>query len=224
MVLENNPNFYLVRHAESMQNVNQNLDRDSSLSELGKKQAVEAGFQLKEILAGRQLAVIVHTGLRRTLDTAQAIKKSGKISTDLIEIPEFREREMGIYDQVEFSDLIARNPHMEAHYQKYKESCVWFFDGNPQEGVEPLEEMKVRVVKGLNRIYELYQDKLVLIVAHAGSVKMIRMIYEVSDDTNIADYLSSYIPKNCEIYIYSAEKIPDLIQPVSAAPDSNIFR
>lgn len=200
MILENRPNLYLVRHAESMQNVNQNLDRDSFLSEVGKKQATDAGVRLRSLLGDGDPGAIVHTGLRRTIDTAQAIKFAGGINAPLVEIPEFREREMGIYDRMEFSDLIRRNPYMELLYQQYRSSCVWFFDGSPGEGVEPLKEMKERIIRGLKMVQEHYVDQSAVVVAHAGSVKIIRYLYEEQPETDIAKYLCSYVPKNCEIY------------------------
>ncbi|MDO8503939.1 MAG: histidine phosphatase family protein [bacterium] len=200
MTLENRPSLYLVRHAESLQNVNQKLDRDSSLSETGQRQAIGAGISLRLMIVGRRPEAIIHTGLRRTLDTAKLIKANGEFEASLVEMPEFREREMGIYDRMEFLELIRRNPHMDTLYQRYKSSCVWFFDGAPGEGVEPLDEMKARIIGGLHTIYDRYSNKPVVAVAHAGSVKMIRMLYEIPSGTNIAEYLSSYVPKNCQIY------------------------
>lgn len=200
MSLENKPNLYLVRHAESMQNVNQNLDRDSSLSELGKKQAAETGVKLRSLLGVGQLGAIIHTGLTRTIDTAKAIKAAGRFYSPLVKIPEFKEREMGIYDQMDFSELVRRNPSVEPFYQQYRGSCVWFFNGLPGEGVELLEEMKSRISRGLDNLYERYKDTPLIVVGHAGSVKMIRMLYEMPDDTNLPEYLSSYVPGNCDIY------------------------
>lgn len=200
MTSETMPNLYLVRHAESLQNVNQNLDRDSSLTKIGHRQAVEAGITLRSIFNNRQPGAIIHTGLTRTIDTAQAIKTAGEFDTPLVEIPEFREREMGIYDHMEFSELVQRNPYMESLYQQYGGSCVWFFDGSPGEGVEPLTKMKSRIIKGLRTICNSYVNQLVVVVAHAGSVKIIKMLYEMPSGINLPEYLSSYVPKNGEIY------------------------
>lgn len=200
MILENRPNLYLVRHAESMQNVNQNLDRDSSLSDLGKQQADEAGSTLRTIFGEQHPEAIIHTGLRRTIDTAQAIKAAGNFRSPLVEMAEFREREMGTYDQIGFSQLIQRNPHMGPLYKQYGGSCVWFFEGSLGEGVEPLSQMKDRISLGLRQIHERYGDKPVAVIGHAGSVKIIRYLYEEDPEVDLAKYLCSYVPKNCEIY------------------------
>ncbi len=199
-MLEDRPNLYLVRHAESMQNVNQNLDRDCSLSDLGNKQAFEAGRALRAIFGEENPEAIIHTGLRRTINTAQVIKDAGGFGSPLVEMADFREREMGIYDRMEFSQLLQRNPDIEPLYQQYQGSCIWFLEGYSDDGVEPLSQMQERVSMGLRKIRSQYADKPVVIIGHAGSLKIVRYLYEEVPVRDLARYLSSYVPKNCEIY------------------------
>ncbi len=192
-------NVYLVRHGQTVANTSGDLLSDPELTLQGRVEAQTAGERLRRIFGLMEPAAIVHTGLLRTIQTAEIIREAGKFTAPLVEMPEFRERGMGIYDQVSFSQFLENNHDLQPFYDQYGTSCVWFLKGNQLDGVEPLVTMQRRIMSGLSHLQSLYRDKPVVIIGHAGSVKMLRMAYE-GNGTDAATYMSSYVPKNCEIY------------------------
>ena len=191
-------NLYVVRHGQSVANVSGRLERDPGLTDEGRNQSVFAGRELRNFLGSRNPAAIVHTGLERTSETAAIMKSAGGFGAPLIEMPEFREREMGIYEQVDFAELLKGNPKMQLLYERYGSSCVWFYEDNENDGVEALGAMKTRVLRGIEKLHFGFGDEPVVIVGHAGSIKILRFLYE-KPNLGLAQYLSSYVPKNGEI-------------------------
>lgn len=112
----------------------------------------------------------------------------------------FQERSMGKYDNVTgMQELLKDNSELQEVYAKHGSSFVWFFDGKKGDGVESLKTMKRRVRRGLKALEKEYGDMPVILVAHAGIIKMIRMLYE-HPTANMRQYLSSYVPANGEVY------------------------
>lgn len=194
--------FHIVRHAQSFQNINNTLDYDSPLTDYGREQATKVGMYLKSLCASHPPHVIFHTGLKRTFDTATFIKIHGNFQAPLIELEELRERDMGIYQHMEFAELIHRNPEMKELYDEFGSSCVWFFEGKEGEGVEKLSDMKNRMKQGLLIAQEICSSMPAILVAHAGSIKIMRFILETKPESTLLQYLCSYVPDNCEIYTY----------------------
>lgn len=199
-------NLYIVRHGQTTANVIGDLQRDPPLTEQGFGELRNVGVLLREQLGVREPVAIIHTGLRRTEQTGIGIRESGNFGAELIIMSAFREREMGVYDGMAFSTFLERNSQMQPLYEQHGTSCVWFFDGNGSDGVEPLGEMRERVARGIEELHVRYADNPVIVVAHAGSVKMARMLYE-GGNTDMAAHLSSYVPKNCEVYVLGKKRL-----------------
>lgn len=191
-------NLYLIRHGESTANASGDLLTDPDLTPAGYVQADSSGVLLRAQFVNTEPVAIIHTGLTRTIATASRIRIAGNFIAPLIEMPEFRERQMGIYDQMPFSTLLTRNPRLQEFYEQYGTSCIWFFDGNGEDGVEPLFAMQERINGALNELSNKYGNDPVVVIGHSGSIKITRMIYE-GTNLDIRIYLSSYIPSNGEI-------------------------
>lgn len=189
-------NFLLVRHGQSGDNYSDRLSEDPELTLLGRSEAKRSGLILSSIIPKEQVKAIIHTNLRRTYDTADIIKSSEGFSAPLISMPEFQERNMGSFVGISFASLLENNKNLQDLYSQYGNSCVWHFN---HQGVESLVDMFTRVKKGVMDIKEQYGDEPVVLVGHAGSLKMVRYLYEKKEG-DLAHYLSSFIPLNGDVY------------------------
>jgi len=167
-------NIYFVRHGQTTANVNGQLDKNPQLTALGASQALEVGVVLEQI----HPVAIIHTGLDRTRETAQLLAIGGNLDLPLVEMREFREREMGIYDGTGSLEALREQPGMEELFEKYGGSFVWFAGGNAEDHVEQLQDMRQRLIDGLRLIQKRYGSSPVIVVAHEGSIKMTELIYQ----------------------------------------------
>jgi len=199
-------NFYFVRHAQSQANVQLIGGGDPSLTILGEKQAETTGLELGQYFSLRdeQPAVLIHTGFERTRRTLEII--SGILGSKLtpIEMVDFRERLLGAFEEKSLSDILQAS-ELRGLYEKYGPSCVWFLKSE-DKGVEPLSEMYTRTEKAIVFLQTEYGDSPVIVVGHAGSMKMARRIYEFGSRDDLANYLAGFVPENCEIYKLGSNK------------------
>lgn len=194
-MIETKPSLYLLRHGESEQNRRKNLDSDSGLTETGIVQAIEAGRKLRSML-GQSPAAIIHSGLTRTYTTAQYIKAAGAFECKIAQMNQFRERHMGSYNG-SFDQLLRDYPELNSYYLKHGQSCIWYLPGNEQ--IEALDSMLLRVQRGLSLIEENYPNHNVVLVSHAGPIKIIEWLSQHEQRINLPGYLTSYVPGNCLI-------------------------
>jgi len=136
--------FYLVRHGESMGNVDRNIhhthaDHAIPLSEKGKEQAFESGKKLAEHLLQNQKSVYEKVRLwvgpyKRTRETADYLQKGisecmtnlgldEKIQFDFSRREDITlvEQQFGLFDGVEDFDLPIKFPLEHAHYKKQED-------------------------------------------------------------------------------------------------------
>lgn len=191
-------NLFLVRHGQTTANIGGSLDKNSQLTALGAAQALEVGIALAHI----HPTAIIHTGLDRTLETAELVALGGGFGVPFIGMDKFRERDMGIYDGVGAVERLRRQPGMEEQVQTYGGSFVWFAEGTEQDGIEPLAHMRQRILEGLREIGKLYGNQPVILIAHEGSIKMAELLYQGVED-NIPERLATRRVSNCEVLNFS---------------------
>lgn len=156
----------LVRHGQSESNVSGCLLADPPLTEQGRAQAIQAGEQL----ACLGEAVLIHTGLVRTLETVKLIKERGSLEGETVCLPDFQERRIGNLEGLAFTDFLGKYSQLEPLARQYGGSCIWFLEDD-RVGLEPIVSMYDRVVDGLVKLTELSSPQV--LVCHSGTIKML---------------------------------------------------
>lgn len=149
--------MYIIRHGQSIANASRILagQQESPLSELGQKQAIEAG----KAAADYDFDVIISSPLIRALQTAEIIAEHIGFDKNLIvTIPDLIERSFG--------DIEGK---------KYEDTP--FGSGNTIEtekapGIEPLEHFYERAKRALETLYEVPGQRI-LVVCHNGTGRML---------------------------------------------------
>ena len=158
--------IYFVRHGESEFNARHLVagKTDQPLSRLGRDQAKAAAAWAKE--QGIHFDVIVSSPLQRTLDTARLIADTyGYPHKQIVRMAELKERDCGEFE----------GGPIDAYYEIAEATAVH------QYGVESLDALYERASQALKKIGESYGNKSVLIVAHSGIGKMLRIVLEGRD-------------------------------------------
>ena len=128
------------------------------LSETGRRQALDAGKKIREII-GDQTVHILTSPQDRCIETSMLIKKAfGKKRADMSELSELRERDFGIWEGMERFD-IARQDH--ALYDEYDSGSL---DCTP-EGAETMREVIARAEKAKEAILSCDAENI-LVVTH----------------------------------------------------------
>jgi broad specificity phosphatase PhoE len=147
--------FYFMRHGESEHNRHDRVNgwTDSSLTVRGEEQARAAAH----ILSNYPIQRIVTSDLQRARRTAEIVAEA--LNGIVIEIvPDLRERHWGVY---EGQPRAIRPPLHEV----------------PKEGEGP-EDYQWRVMAALNQVRP---DQSTLIVAHAGTMRVLCSAFEIPD-------------------------------------------
>ena len=149
----------LVRHGESVWNAEERIQgqQDVPLSELGRAQAKALGRRLRDEF----FVACYSSPLRRAAETAQEILNTLASPPSLTLMPELMERRFGEWEGKCLSDLdkAAFSRWLTAHQLPA-----------PPDG-ESMDELLVRVERGLRRILTEVPEGSVLVVGHGGSLK-----------------------------------------------------
>ena len=149
----------LVRHGESVWNEEERIQgqQDVPLSELGRAQAKALGRRLRDEF----LAACYSSPLRRATETAREILSTLASPPSLTLMPELMERRFGEWEGKCLSDLdkAVFSRWLTAHQLPA-----------PPDG-ESMDELLVRVERGLRRILTEVHEGSVLVVGHGGSLK-----------------------------------------------------
>lgn len=162
--------LYFVRHGESEFNARELVagKTDQPLSELGHEQAVRAGEWAKE--HGLHFDVIVSSDLSRAQATARHIADIfGYPHQRIVLLKELRERDCGDFE----------GGPVDAYYETPEATAVH------EHGVEPLSDLYARASRVIQRLGRDYPDKSVLIVAHSGIGKMLRLVLDGRDASEL---------------------------------------
>lgn len=171
--------IYLTRHGQTIWNVENKVcgATDIELTELGHKQAMEAG----EIVKGLPIEKILTSPLVRAKNTAQHISEVSGIPMEIEEL--LREQNFGIYEGG------ARDA---ADFLEAKKQFV-----NRFETGESMMMLAKRIYTLLDRL-KADSDTTYLLVAHNGIARIVHSYFE--DMTN--EEFAKYSMKNCEIKCY----------------------
>lgn len=154
--------------------------KDIDLNEKGINQAEE----VSKIVDNLDHDLVISSPLLRTRKTAEIINKNNL--KPVIFEERIIERNAGILEGKNTSDEIFKN------YWHYYENVKY-------ENSESIQEFFLRVHRFLYEIKEKYKDKNILIVAHNGVCRAIRMYFEgIVNKGNLKDLGQD----NCEIRMY----------------------
>lgn len=193
--------FICVRHGETTGNAKGIYYPDPPLTKKGIDQARNAGLLFKQLYGTRKVAGIGYTPTERSLHTAIEFKETAGIEAELYVFPEFKDRDMGIYNGKPIKEFVKNNPHLKNDYLKYGNAVIWLHEGGGNDGVEPLHKMRARIEKGISRVARLFGEELFVMVGHAGQIKMLTYLYASElVGSNLREALITQQVKNGEIY------------------------
>ena len=144
--------LYLVRHGETVDNVNQIMQGQTQgqLTENGVRQAVE----VRDRMASVDLSAIIASDLKRSVDTAVVIAEPHHL--EVIQTPLLRERDWGSFTGRFIPDLKGE---------------IW------PDDIETLENLLSRAGEFITYVRETFPGKKVLAVGHGIVNKAIQAVY-----------------------------------------------
>jgi broad specificity phosphatase PhoE len=155
--------LFLIRHAQTVWNRDRRYQgwQDSPLSEIGRSQAEAVG----RALAKEPLKAVYASTLGRARDTAEAIAAHHGLPVRAEEA--FREMAFGEWEGLAFDDCKAKDPD---RYRLWADEPHRFC---PPGGGETLDDVRRRVLAGLERLRAEHDDQSVCLVAHGISARII---------------------------------------------------
>lgn len=173
--------LYIVRHGSTNWNDKGMLQglSDIPINETGIKQVSITKDKLKNI----NFDICISSPLKRAIDTAKIIvgNKCGIVVDDLL-----IERTLGEFEG--------------CTYLEYKNFNFWDYELNSNyNGVEPVKNLLSRAKIFLDKIKDNYNNKTILIVSHAATIRAIH--YNIVGYNKDTKFLS-FSPKNGEVYEY----------------------
>ena len=178
---------WFTRHAESTSNFANRMSDDSDdpeLTEKGREQARNAGKTLKE--QGKNFDVIIHTGKKRTIETAEIIANELGFSGEYIYDHQWREQDAGEFAGMTHEEMLA-------HFNKKTQQSIPFSTENirriyKEYGGENIKTFTLRILFAYawkwhtpandpDCLLNKFQWKKVLIVGHAGTLRPLLELY-----------------------------------------------
>jgi len=155
--------LFLIRHAQTVWNRDRRYQgwQDSPLSEIGRSQAEAVG----RALAKEPLTAVYASTLGRARDTAEAIAAHHGLPVRAEDA--FREMAFGEWEGLAFDDCKAKDPD---RYRLWADEPHRFC---PPGGGETLDDVRRRVLAGLERLRAEHDDQSVCLVAHGISARII---------------------------------------------------
>jgi len=168
--IEKRNNFFLVRHGESEGNasgdkISSNPLHNDPLTELGQKEAREAGARLKD-LAGegnKKIDVIITSPFVRTKETARIIAETIGYAEEIIEDSRLVEINTGSFDGKPWSEFMAQFASAKERFTKHI------------DGAENWEDARKRACEFMYDINARYEGKNILIVSHGAPLHLITL-------------------------------------------------
>ena len=172
--------IYYVRHGQTDWNLAERMQGGGSekkLNETGIEQAKETKQELENV----KYDVLICSPMHRAIQTAEIINKDRNVP--IITDERIRERKLGDLEGNKVTDETVKK--------------IWDYNLNYQiPNGESLHDFEKRILEFLDEIKQKYTDKTVLIVAHGGIAKVLKMhLYGMPESKN----LSEIGMKNCEI-------------------------
>lgn len=153
--------LYLIRHAESMGNVEEFFQGslDVEVSPKGLKQLEELKERFKNNI---KLDKIYTSPLKRAVKTALYVNYYQHL--DLIRIPELAEINAGGFEGKKWSDLPVLYPQ---EFHDWKENQENFQSPNG----ESMKDVYNRMVSAMNKIISESRDKTIAVISHGCAIK-----------------------------------------------------
>jgi len=160
----------VVRHGETQFNAEGRYlgASDPELNATGISQA----RALNAVLPAAPIAVVC-SPLRRARQTAKIVCQGRNIEPSVNEA--FRERNVGVFEGLTQEEAKVLFPEL------WAQNVTRLWERAP-EGGETIAEVAERVVDGLRQLYERYQGKVVVLVAHGFVAKVARAVTEAGFD------------------------------------------
>lgn len=178
--------LYLVRHGETSMN-KRNLmcgRTDVELTENGKASAIVTGKRIKDICFSAAFC----SPMKRAKNTlALILSQNDRPRPDITEDPRIIERDFGYFEAQ------TNETHPEFHLR-------WRLDyDSGRVFMESIAHMKERIGSFLTDVRRDYASENVLVVTHAGAIRIFRMLF--GEGKNEDDFLY-YGVGNAEILVY----------------------
>ncbi|KAK9169786.1 hypothetical protein Syun_001926 [Stephania yunnanensis] len=158
----------LVRHGETTWNASGRIQGqlESELNEIGWKQAEAIAERLSKELKPR---AIYSSDLMRAKNTAEMIAKKCDYASEVIMVPELKERHVGSLQGYVWEEIQEKEP--EAYY-------AFFSSQNDLEipgGGESFDQLCERSVAALEKIASKHKGERVIVVSHGGVLRAVYM-------------------------------------------------
>jgi broad specificity phosphatase PhoE len=184
-------NLYLIRHGETLFNLENRIGGDSSLTENGHAQAKALARYFRK----RRLPMIFTSTKKRTIETAEPIRLLQKTCM-VVPLKEFDEIDSGICECMSYEEIRNTMPHVYQTRMKDKYNYVY------PEG-EGYATMKERVDRGIKKaLYLSSAANHIMIIGHRAVNRMIlsHFLYRRKEDV---PYI--YIPQDKFYHIVATQ-------------------
>lgn len=180
--------LFVARHGQTVWNLEERYQgrHNSDLTDEGIREAHLLGSDL----ADKDINLVISSQLKRARETAEILLNYLK-PMQVIEMLAFRERDYGIYEG-------KTRDEVQLLYPEFHEANITHSWITQPPGAESLRSFEKRVIQGLSIVKELYYPKNILIVTHAGVIRMIRKYFE---DLGPGEAFSN-LPGNCSLLNY----------------------
>ncbi|MDY6972808.1 MAG: histidine phosphatase family protein, partial [Thermodesulfobacteriota bacterium] len=182
LVTDTVKNLFLIRHGETIFNLEDRIGGDSGLTENGRTQARALAAYFKK----KKIPVIFTSEKKRTIQTAEHISQEQKVCV-IIPLKEFNEIDSGICECMSYEEIREKMPNVYLARKKDKFNYIY------PEG-EGYVSMKERVDSGVKKaLYLSSNPDNIMIVGHRAVNRMIlsHFLYRRKEDV---PYI--YIPQD----------------------------
>lgn len=204
-------NLFLVRHGETLYNLEDRIGGDSDLTDKGRAQA----NALAEHFATVRIPIIFTSNYKRTLQTAAPIAER-QDPCSIIALPEFNEIHAGVCEGMTYEEIRRQMPHVAKARGPNKYRYVY-----PEgEGYKTMED---RVHRGLKKVFFLNNyDENIMIVGHRAVNRMILSSFLSRQEEEIP-YI--YMPQDryYHIQIDPHKRLFELVPYKNAPPSGGLW-
>lgn len=154
--------LYLVRHGETVFNLEDRIGGDPELTPMGCKQAQALAFHFKT----QRIPLVFTSSLKRTRQTAMPVARIQQ-DCSIIPLAEFDEIHSGICEEMSYKEIRERYPEVAEARRKDKYGYVY-------PGGEGYSTMESRIERGLRKVFYLSRpEDNIMIIGHRAVNRMI---------------------------------------------------
>ncbi len=191
LVADTVKNLFLIRHGETLFNLQNRIGGNSGLTEKGRAQAAA----LAQYFSAKRIPVIFTSQKKRTIQTAVPIMRQQQ-NCAIIPLKEFNEINSGICECMSYQEIRDRMPQVYSARKRNKYEYIY------PEG-EGYVSMKDRVDKGIKKALYLSSNPLnIMIIGHRAVNRMIlsHFLYRREEDV---PYI--YVPQDRFYHIVATQ-------------------